>query len=374
VAIGLERYNPKLGEAVVVVWKKMDESACGGTEGVVLGVLGDEVSGEYLIIDRSTYQDSFKSALFFLNILDLRVVPIQDVDLIRKTNVRQRPPGISEEFNMLMEVDYKSNIDFESTILKVEKRGDCKAKRVGNSLQETYQIVIKEISTIEKTSIVISCERMIQIFCNDKDLDRCISWIQEAVELLPNHKRLVLVPTKITYKINDTYKEPSRPTEEVIQRIAIAKDGQPVVLPIGWAHRFFVELDENPLQGLFPSSQSLEGFVFENEKRKNDSVVLPDTSVEEKSKQYVDLQFPRSGVSVNKYLGAGAPIMRVTGLIKSPKDEEDLMKMWLASRSDRWQWFESEQFQGKTIVCDLTIDRKAGAYTIDFRKYSGNEF
>lgn len=370
----MEQYNPKLGEVVVVVWKKMDGSACGGTKGVVLGVLGDQVSGEYLVIDRSTYQDSFKSALFFLNILDLRVVPMQDVDLIRKTSVRQRPPGISEEFNMLMEADYKSNIDFDSTILKVEKRNDCKPKRIGNSLQETYQIVIKEISTLEKTSIVVSCERMIQIFCKHKDLDRCISWIQEAVELLPDDKRLVLVPTKITYKINDTYKEPSRPTEEVVHRIASVKDGPPIVLPIGWAHRFFSELDANPLQGLFPSGQPLEDFVFEDKKRKNGGVVPPDDSIEKESKQPVDLQFPRSGVNVNKYLGAGAPIMRVTGLIKSPKDEEGLMRMWLNSRSSLWQWFDTGEWEGKTIVRDLTIDRKNGVYTVDVRRYSGNEF
>lgn len=44
------------------------------------------------------------------------------------------------------------------------------------------------------------------------------------------------------------------------------------------------------------------------------------------------------------------------------------------SRSDRWQWIESEQIQGKMIVRDLTIDRKTGVYTVDFRKYSDNEF
>jgi len=373
--VELERDYPKLGEAVAVVWRKADGSACGGTEGAVLGVFGDTASGEYLVIDRSTYQDSFKSALFFLNILDLRVVPTQDVDLIRKTNVRRRPPGISEDFNMLMEVDYKSNIDFDSTILKVEARSDCKPKRIGNSMSETYQIGIKNINGIEGASIVVSCERMIQIFCKHKDLDRCISWIQQAVELLPDHERLVLIPTKITYKINDTYKEPSRPTEEVIQRIATAKsDSQSVVLPIGWAHRFFVEQDENPLQGLFPSGQPIESLVFENEKRKNNEGLRRDGSVKEKSQQSVDLQFPRSGVNVNKYLGTGAPIMRITGLIKTPEDEESLMRMWLESRFDRWQWFESEQFHGKAILRDLTIDKKKGVYTVDVRKYSGNEF
>jgi hypothetical protein len=370
----LKQYSPRFGEAVAVAWKKADGSACGATEGVVLGTFGDEVSGQFVVIDRSTYQDSFKSALFFLNIFDLKVVPKPDVDLIKKTNVRQRPPGVSEEFTMLIEADYKSNIDFDSTILKVEKRSDCEPKRVGNSKSETYQMVIKKINILAGTTIVISCERMIQIFCKHEDLDRCINWIKEAVELLPDHKRLVLIPTKITYKINDTYKEPSRPTEEAICRIASVKGGEPVVLPIGWAHRFFAELDENPLQGMFPNDQPLENFVFEKEKREKDHAVPWRNSIEEKSQQHVDLHFPRSGVNVNKYLGADAPVMRITGIIKTPEDEESLMRMWLESRSDRWQWFENGQFHGKVIIRDLTIDKKKGVYTVDVRKYSGNEF
>ena len=58
------RDYPKLGEDVVVGWKKADGSVLGGTEGVTLGVLGDEDSGEYLVIDRSTYQDSLSSRLY----------------------------------------------------------------------------------------------------------------------------------------------------------------------------------------------------------------------------------------------------------------------------------------------------------------------
>jgi hypothetical protein len=366
--------NPKFGEAVTVIWKKADKGAYGGTEGLSLGILGDEITGKYLIIDRSSYQDSFKSALLFLNILDLKVVPLQEIDLIKKTKVRKRPPGISEEFSMIMEVDYRSNIDFNYTMHKVEKRIDCISKRIGNSQSETYQIGIKGIKNLEGTSINIFCKGTIQIFCNHKNLDKSINWIQKAVELLPDHKRLVLIPTKITYKIHDTFKESSRPTEEVINRIAKAKEGHPVVFPMGWAHRFFGELDVNPLQGLFPSDQPLDNYVFENERSIKKAVVHPDDSKEGKLKKSVDLKFPFSGINVNKYLGAGAPITRLTGLIKTPKDEENLMKTWLSSRSDCWQWLSTARFQGKTIVRDLTINKKAGTYTIDFRKYSGNEF
>jgi hypothetical protein len=370
----LEQYSPRFGDAVAIAWKKADGSACGGTEGFVLGTLGDEVTGQFLVIDRSTYQDSFKFALFSLNILDLRVVPKQDIDSIKKTNVRQRPPGVSEEFSMLIEADYRSNIDFDSTILKVEKRSDCKPKRVGNSKSETYQMVIKKIDMLAGTTINIFCGRMIQIFCSHENLDRCINWIQEAVEILPGHKRLVLIPTKITYKIDDTYKEPSRPTEEVIYRIAASKGAEPVVLPIGWVHRFFVELDENPFQGMFPNDRPLEDFVLKREKEEEDFAVPGNNPVEERSQQPADLRFSGSSVDVRKYLGADAPVVRITGIIKTPEDEEGLMRMWLESRSDCWQWFESEQFHGKIILRDLTIDKKRGVYTVDVRKHSGSEF
>ena len=92
---------PNLGENVVVGWKKSDGSVFGGTEGVALGVLGDEDFGEYLVIDRSTYQDSFKSALFDMNILDLMVFPVDEIDLIRKKGVRKRPPGVSEKYSYI---------------------------------------------------------------------------------------------------------------------------------------------------------------------------------------------------------------------------------------------------------------------------------
>ena len=90
----------------MVEWKKENGSACGGTEGFVLGVAGDEASGEYLVLDRSTYKDSFKSNMFSLDILDLKVIPIKDVELIEKADMRQRPPGNHETFTMKMETNY----------------------------------------------------------------------------------------------------------------------------------------------------------------------------------------------------------------------------------------------------------------------------
>ena len=371
----LKGYRPKLGEAVTVAWKKDNGTACGGTEGFVLGVVGDEVSGEYLALDRSTYRDSFKSDILSLGILDVKVVPIQDVALIKKTDLRQRPPGSSEKPTIILDAVYQSNIDFEATLVKVrENRKDYTFTPIGNKNSETYGIGIKDIRTIKKASINISSRGTLQIMCLHKDLDDCIKWIQEVVELWPDHKGLVLFPRKVTYRIHDTHTEKAHATEEVIDRLAKASDGSPIIFPFGWVQRFFVESDTNPFQEVFPNSQPLRDFVLEDEKRRNTAIVCPDRSVETRSQQAVSFQFPQSDVSATRYLGAEAPMMRLKGRIESPKDGEDLMRVWLETRSGPWQWFNSEQIHCKVIVCDLTIDKKAGAYIVDFRKYSGNEF
>lgn len=371
----LEQYDPKLGERVVVAWRKSDGSACGGTEGVLLGVSGDKVSGEYLVIDRSTYQGSFKSALSLLNILDLRVLSMNDVEVIRKADLRRRPPGISENFKMKMEIDYRSNIDFEATQIKIIKRRDCKV--TPNQAPHSgaiYGIGITKIKTIEDASITISAGGALQIFCPYRGLNDCIRWVEETVELLQGHKRLVLFATKVMYSIYDTYGEQSRPTEDVISRIAIAEDGPPVVLPIGWASWFFGELDANPLQSLFPRDQPLENFVLENAKGKDRAILSSDAPVEKDSKLSVDLRLPDSKARVSKYLGADAPVFRVAGSIKSTEDEKSLMTVWMESCSNPWHWLDEGDVHGKVIIHDLTIDRKNGVYTVEFRKYSGNEF
>jgi len=371
----LEKHDLKTGEAVVVSWKKPDGSAYGGTEGVILGITGDKVSGEFLVIDRSTYHDSFKSALSLLDILDLRVIPLDNVEMMRKTGLRLRPQGVSETFKMKMRVDYKSNIDFEPTAIKIGKRTDCKVTPAQAPQSDAiYGIGITKIAAIKDASMTISAGGALQIFCPYKGLDDCVRWVQEAVELLQGHMRLVLIPTRIWYSVGDTYQEKAVPTDELIQRVATAQDGEPIVFPIGWVQWLFSELDENPLQQLFPSDQPLENFVFESEKTKRDAAASSNHSIEERSKQSVNLRFPWSKMKANKYLGADAPVTRITGLIKSPEDEDSLMRMWSESRSDCWQWFESEQFHGKIILRDLTIDKKRGVYTVDVRKHSGSEF
>lgn len=371
----------KVGDNVAVLWQNQDKSSHGGTEGVVLGIVGDEISGKFLIIDRSSYQDSFKNMLPFLNILDLRVIPIGDLIGFTKLNVRKRPPGILENSNLIMEVDYKSNIDFNDTIAEIEKREDCKHKRkykhkrVGNSNSETYQFFISEIQSIEKASLHISCKGTIQIFCRHPDLDSVINWLKDHAKMLPDQNCLVLIPTKVTYQIHATFKDPAKPNAELIKRLGKVNRSAPLILPIGWISEFFNEMDKNPLKGLFPNESNINDIALEETKPKKKHSSLPsDKGNYIIPEQLLDPRYLTTGININKYLGAGAPIMRLKGLVSSYEIEKELMKNWMNGRLALWNWFTSIDFEGKIVMRDLTFDKKTSTYLIDFRKYYGTDF
>jgi hypothetical protein len=89
--------------------------------------------------------------------------------------------------------------------------------------------------------------------------------------------------------------------------------------------------------------------------------------------------FDKSGFTVEKYVGNKSHIMRLNGLILSPEDEKGLMNMWIKSRLDVNQYFESGPIDGgqireKVLIHDLTINRKTGRYVVGIRTYSGNDF
>jgi len=365
---------------VVVVWKKENGTARGGTEGFVLGVVGDAVSGEYLVIDRSTYQGSFKSNILSLGIFDLKVIPISHVEKIEEVDMRKRPPESYEKITSIVEANFKSNIDFDATWLKIGERTDCDAELKGKDQSNVeYQIVVTEINGFKGTTVNIYNTGALQITSKNERLDEVLEWIRGAIELLPEHKRLVLVQTNLKYSVWNTYREKARPTKEAIERIAKVrtkiKEDQPlVILPIGWAHEFFVKLPENPLQKLFPSGQSLRNFVIKDENRKKNIFTLPATSEGTEPKQFVDLKFPDRVGNVTKYLGAGSPIIRVSSAMEnsSPEYEEHWIRRWLEMRSAPWQWLSSDIISGKMVVGDLTIDKKARILTLDLREYSSS--
>jgi len=370
--LNLKQYRPKLGDAVTVIWENDNEQTCGGTEGFVLGVVGDDASGEHLVIDRKTNQDSFKSKLFLLGLLDLQVIPMKNVESITKTEMRKRPPGSIENFSMKVEANYMYNIDFDATREKLWACTDCNVKLIRKSKSEAeYGISIKKIETIEGSSITISAKGAIQVFCKHDRLFDCIKWLHKTVKLLPGQERFVLFPTKITYRINDTIKEKARPTEEAINRVGRMKGPPLVILPIGWSHRYFVKLPENPFQKLFPDCQPLEKFVIKAEDRKNSTLQFPVAGNERGSEQVIELKTSRPVGTVMQHLGAYSPLIRVHNKMEnSPKYEDYLIKLWLEMRSAPWQWFSSDQIKDKMIVGDLNIDKKSRIWTLDFHEYS----
>jgi len=262
----LKQHHPKLGEVVRVYWKKKDNIAWGMTGGFVLGVAGSGGLDEYLVLDQSIYKDTFKSNILSLGILDLHVIPMNLVEKIEKGSMRKRPPWRHEKFTGIVWVHYRSNADFIGTWQKVQKRSDCKATRPPKyskrASEAEYQIVIKEIDTLEGVAVTVYSNGALQIKCNVGQLNKVKEWIREVIELPPEHRRLVLFETSFKYAIWDTHKEGAYPAEEIIEGLARRKKGPPVAeFKLGWTHYFFVDLPENPLEKLLPHLKPLHKFL-----------------------------------------------------------------------------------------------------------------
>jgi hypothetical protein len=226
---------------------------------------------------------------------------------------------------------------------------------------EQYGIAIKEIATIKDASINITCKGIIQITCHQKNLDDCLKWLSEVVKLPPDQKRLVMFPKRIAYRLTDSFKEKSVPSDEMISKIG-SIEGAPIVMPLGWEYKFGEELGQNALKGLFSDFEP---------------IILTTNEAGSSSNQH-KTDYNRSGVTAEKYLGNKLPIVHLRGKILSPKEEEGLMNMWMKSRSDVWQWFDSGpmkggRIEGKVLIHDLTINRKTGAYDVYIRPYSDDQ-
>ena len=352
----------KVGDSACITWKKPDGSAIGGTEGLFLGLFGNDTIGKFLVFDRSCYKDSLKASVFSLGIHDLKIIPADDIDIVNRRQLRERPSNSSERFRFIIDAFYYSNIDYQSTLTSIHERKDFKSKVIGNDRAEQYGISITKMSSIEGASINIICNGIIQITCEQKNLDDCIQWLNQAVKLSSEQKRLVLFPKRIAYRLSDSFVEKAVPSEELVNEIA-SKEGAPIIMPLGWKHKFSEDLGQNPLEGLF-----------------SDSGTIPlDTEKANGSSNQQQLNYSRSGVTVEKYLGNIPQLMHLRGLILSPKEEEEMMNMWLKSRLDIHQWFDSGpinggQITGNVLIHDLTINRKTGRYIVDIRTYSGNQF
>lgn len=355
----------KVGDYACFTWKKPDGSAIGGSEGLFIGFFGDDSIGKFLVFDKSCFKDSFKANIFSLGIHDLKIVPLEDIDTVNKRQIRDRPPNLPERFRLLIDAFYSSNIDFQSTLVSLSERRDFKPKVIGNKNIEQYGIGLKEIISLDDTSINITCNGVIQITCEQKNLDSCIAWLDKAVKLKPEHKRLVLFPQRIIYRLTASFKERAVPSEELMERIA-SEEGAAIIMPLDWTNRF-ASADQKLSQNKVSDSEQA-GLILDEIKKVENS--LPNLQ---------QINYNKSGVTVEKFLGDRPYILHLKGEILSHEEEEGLIGMWQKTRLCDFLSIDTGPMDGgqincKVLVSDLTINRKTCKYKVDIRTYSGNPF
>ena len=347
-----------VGDYACFTWKKTDGSAIGASEGLFLGCFGDEISGEFLVFDRSCYKDSFKTGVFSLGIHDLKIVPANEINSVNRRWLRDRPPNQSEKFSFLVDAFYYSNIDYKATYDFIQNiNHSLKLKIIGNSKAE-YGINIKAIPSASEASINITCKGKIQITCQQANMDKCINWLENIVKLPENQKRFVLFPKQIAYRVFDSFKEKSVPPETLIEQIG-SIEGSAIIVPLGWEQKFLKESDRNALSDIlnndYPNTAQNSSYLRHQE------------------------QGSKSGLTVEKYIGNRTPCMRLIGQILKQEDEDGLLRMWEESRSDVSQVFDTgtsngEQIKAHVLIHDLVIDKKTGRYKVLIRSYYDNQF
>ena len=294
----------RVGDYACFTWKKPDGSAIGASEGLFLGLHGDDAIGKFLVFDKSCYKESFKSSIFSLGIHDLKIIPAEDIDIVNRHQLRERPPNMPKRFRLLIDAFYYSNIDFQSTLVSLKKRRDFKSKIIGNDRVDEYGISMKEIISVEDAAINITCNGIIQITCEQKILDDCMKWLDKAVKLPPEQKRLVLFPQRIVYRLTTSFKEKAIPSEELTRRLA-SEEGSAIIMPLDWKDRFSAEADQNLLEGQFSDADQTELILAEITKIQNS---LPNLQ---------NIDYNRSGITVSKFLGDKSPAMHLKGEILS---------------------------------------------------------
>jgi hypothetical protein len=262
--------SPKLGDYVVLSCKTSDNSLWEGTEGFVLGTFEDNKKNKYLIIDRSTYDCSLKSVFYSLGLHDLFLIDTSEIESIVNSKVRERPSGFKENMRFKMEIDYKSNVDYTATkakLEKLEKMKDCIVKINQPSHTEgCITFSVSDIRSFEGATICFSPYGNVQIHCLPTQLNACLAWLEKTVEIQVEHNRLVLTPTNFMLNIHDNFKEDAKPTEELINRLALMDGTEGIVFPLGWVNHFFQDMDYNILKAFFPDSNDLSKVAIKQSK------------------------------------------------------------------------------------------------------------
>ena len=325
--------KPKVGDYIALTWKNFDNSIWEGTEGLVVGTFEDNKRSKYLLIDRSAYSDSLKSVFYSLGLMDLFMVDTSEIESILNLPQRDRPPGIKEDMRFKMEIDYKSNVDYEATRSKLAKKRDDYFVDVNQPVQTdgAANFSIKEIDSVKDASISFSPLGNVQIHCLPKQLNQCVEWLKANVEILPGHKHLVLIPTHFMLNIHDNFKENAEPTDELIEKLAMIKQKEEIIFPLGWVNHFFNDLDDNALKLLFPECNNIEEMVLKTKKGKSDSCKAEKKSLD-KTYLYINFGFPSSSVtSLKQPLSAEPPVLSLGGLILKDEEADGMKNMWFRS-------------------------------------------
>ena len=382
--IELEQGKPKTGDYIALSWKKDDGSVWGGTEGHVVGLAEDNHSKSYLILDRSTYSNSLKSLFFSLGLLDLLMVSTSEIESIIDLSQRERPSGLAEKIHIKIEIDYKTNIDYNETIKKLKRRDDCHFKiNQPAQTENACNFIVKDITLLIGATIVLSPKGNIQIHCQPNQLNDCVTWLEQSVVIQEDHKHFVLVPTDFMLNIHDVFKESAAPTTEVINRLAklegtkLDGDNERILFPLGWVDYFFNDLDYNYLEGLFSESHPKKDRILIQRNRKKTDNDFESNTEDADRKVWMNMDFLDKTASVAKYLSSEFPTKQVSGFILKPEEEDGLKNMWFRSRPypfSRLDFGGANGFHGKVLIRNLLINKKEGAYEVNFRKYYGTDF
>jgi hypothetical protein len=92
---------------------------------------------------------------------------------------------------------------------------------------------------------------------------------------------------------------------------------------------------------------------------------------------WMNMDFLGKTASVAKYISSEFPTMQLSGLILKPEEEDGLKNMWFRSRPYPFSGLDlggMDGFHGKVLIRNLLINRKKGAYAVNFRKYYGTDF
>lgn len=236
-----------------------------------LGIYEGPLNTKYAIVDFTPFLDAWQYRVLSGELLHLEIVPMSMVRKIDDTYEPRHFPYGEETLTERLDIHARSNLDFEQTCSKITERADCKAwKPLQSKSEAEYQLVIKEIKGFESVSITIYATGALQIKCNPNQRNKILEWLEDAAELLPEQRRLVIFETSVRHMIWHTRTECVYPSDEVIEAVGKLEAGFSWYdFPIGWTYSYLQEDMCNPFQKYLPQFWPLEKFLVPHRKAKD---------------------------------------------------------------------------------------------------------